>query len=339
MGTELIHVYRGSYVESIHYGSVAVVDSDGVLQKWVGDPYFKTFFRSSAKPIQAMPVIFSGAAEQYGFTDRELSIMCASHNGEEIHVETVRGILQKIGVSEEKLSCGVHAPYHKPTAEAMARAGIQPTSIHCNCSGKHSAMLTLCAWYGWDLDTYIQVNHPVQQMMIDVMSEVTEVPREDFWLGVDGCGVPVFGLPLYNMALSYARLSQPETLPETYQEPARILTKAMYTEPMLVAGTDRFCTDLMRVMKGKVIAKAGAEAVYCVGVMGKGVGLAVKVDDGGQRGKELVVLKAMEDLGLITPEELAQLDAYRHPQVKNHHHVITGHQEAIFTLKDGREIQ
>lgn len=333
MGKELIHVYRGQYVESIHYGSVAVVDAKGTLLKSAGDAYFKTFIRSSAKPIQAMPVIFSGAAEKYGFTVRELAVMCASHSGEAIHVETVRSILNKIGVPEEKLSCGVHAPYHKPTADAMLHAGVQPTSIHCNCSGKHSAMLTLCAFYGWDLDTYIQVEHPVQQMMIDVMSAVAEVPRDDFWLGVDGCGVPVFGLPLYNMALSYARLSQPDTLPVKYQEPARVLTKAMYTEPMLVAGTDRFCTDLMRVMKGKVIAKAGAEAIYCVGFVGLGIGLAVKVNDGGPRGKELVVLKAMEDLGLISQEEMAQLERYRHPEVKNHHQVITGHQEAVFTLE------
>lgn len=333
MGKELVHVYRGDSVESIHCGSVAVVDVKGTLRRSAGDAYFTTFMRSSAKPIQAMPVVFSGAAEKYGFTDRELSVMCASHNGETVHVETVRSVLQKIGVPEEKLSCGVHAPYHKPTADEMLRSGIQPQPIHCNCSGKHSAMLTLCTYYGWDLDAYIQLEHPVQQMMLDVMSDLTDVPRRDFRLGVDGCGVPVFGLPLYNMALSYARLSQPETLPVQYQESARVLTRAMYTEPMLVAGTGRFCTDLMRVMRGKVFAKVGAEAVYCVGFVGLGLGLAVKVDDGGSRGKELVVLKAMEDLGLISAEEIAQLGQYRHPEVKNHRNEVIGHQKAVFTLE------
>lgn len=333
MGKELVHVYRGNYVESIHYGSVVVVDASGKLLKSVGDPRFKTFIRSSAKPVQALPVVYSGAAEKYNLTAQELAVMCASHSGEEIHVETVRSILGKIGVPEEKLSCGVHAPYHKPSADALLRAGLEPTSIHCNCSGKHSAMLTLCQYFGWDLDTYIQVEHPVQQLMIDVMSEIAEVPREDFWLGVDGCGVPVFGLPLYNMALIFAKLSVPETLPEKYRHAAQVITHAMYTYPQMVAGTDRICTDLMRVMNGQVFAKAGAEAVYCVGFVGKGIGLAVKIDDGGARGKELVTLKAMQDLGLISEAELAQLSRYWTPVVKNHHGVITGEQKTVFTLK------
>lgn len=333
MAKELVHVYRGDYLESVHYGSVAVVDVCGTLLHEVGDAYCKTFMRSSAKPIQAMPIIFSGAQDKYNFTSDELAVMCASHNGEDIHVNTVRSILKKIGVAEEKLSCGTHMPYYKPSADALIREGKEPLPVQCNCSGKHSAMLALSAYYGWDMDTYIQVDHPCQQMMIDTMSEVTDVPRDDFWLGIDGCGVPVFGLPLYNMALAYARLSRPDVLSEKYSKPAEILAQAMYTSSMLVAGTGRFCTDLMRVMQGKVVAKTGAEAVYTVGIMDKGIGIAVKVSDGGARGKELVVLKVMEDLGLITQDELAQLDKYRNPIVKNHHQMITGSMKPAFSLK------
>ncbi|AZR71982.1 hypothetical protein BBF96_00320 [Anoxybacter fermentans] len=333
MGKELVHVYRGQYVESIHYGSVVVVNAEGELIKSAGDPDFKTFIRSAAKPIQALPVVYSGAMEKYNLTPRELAVMCASHSGEEIHIETVRSILKKINVPEEKLLCGVHPPYHKPSAEALIKAGIEPTSIYCNCSGKHAAMLTLCMYFGWDIDGYIELKHPLQQMMLEVVSDVTDVPKDEFWLGVDGCGVPVFGMPLKNMALGFARLSKPEYLKEKYRNAARIITEAMYTNPMLVAGTDRFCTDLMRVMKGKVVAKAGAEAVYCVGFMDKGIGLAVKIDDGGRRGREVVVLKAMEDLGLISKEELAQLRKYRHPVIKNHHNKVVGELKPVFTLK------
>lgn len=332
MASELVHVYRGKYVESIHYGSVAVVNTQGEVVKSVGDPEFRTFIRSSAKPIQALPIIFSGAAEKYNLTTKEIAIMCASHNGEDVHVETVRGILQKIGVPEEKLDCGVHLPYHKPSADKLVKAGIEPTPIYCNCSGKHTAMLTLCAYYGWDVDNYIDINHPLQQLMLDVISDITEVPRDEVWLGIDGCGVPVFGLPLKNMALAYAKLSQPETLPLKYQQAARVITEAMHTYPLMVGGTGRICTDLMEVMDGKVFAKAGAEGVYCVGFVGQGLGLAVKVDDGNSRGRSVVVLKAMEDLGLISAEELAQLETHRHPVVKNHHQTVIGEIKPAFTL-------
>lgn len=333
MATELVHVYRGEYVESVHYGSIAVVDASGKLLASAGDPYLKTFIRSSAKPIQAMPIIFSGAHDKYNFTSDELALMCASHNGEELHVNTVRRILQKVGVPEEKLACGVHMPYYKPTTDQMIRDGIDPIPAQSNCSGKHSAMLALSAYYGWDLDTYIQVDHPVQQLMLDVMSDVSELPRDEFWIGIDGCGVPVFGMPLYNMALAYARLTKPETLQEKYRRPAEILTQAMYTSPMLVAGTGRFCTDLMTVMQGKVIAKAGAEAVYTVGIMDKGIGIAIKISDGGPRGKELAMMKALEDLGFINEEEIAQLEKYRYPIVKNNHQMIIGGMKPAFNLK------
>ncbi len=332
MASELVHVYRGQYVESIHYGSVVLVNAQGEVVKSVGDPELKTFIRSSAKPIQALPIIFSGAAEKFSLTSREIAIMCASHSGEDVHVETVRSILHKIGVSEDKLDCGIHLPYHKPSADKLLKAGITPTPIYCNCSGKHSAMLTLCVYYGWDLENYTDINHPLQQLMLDVVSDVTEVPREDIWLGIDGCGVPVFGLPLRNMALGFAKLSQPETLSEKYQEAARFITQAMYSHPLLIGGTDRICTDLMEVMQGKVFAKAGAEAVYCVGFVGQGLGLAVKIADGNSRGRSVVVLKAMEDLGLITAEELAKLEKHRYPVVKNHHQTEIGVIKPAFNM-------
>lgn len=333
MSKELIHVYRGDYIESIHYGSIAVVNAEGKLLKSAGNPDFKTFFRSSAKPIQALPVVFSGAAGKYNLTPRELAVMCASHSGEKIHIETVRSILQKINVSEDKLSCGVHLPYHRPSAEELIRVAEKPTAIHCNCSGKHSAMLTLCSYYGWDLDNYIDRDHPLQQLMIEIVSDYTDIAREDVWLGIDGCGVPVFGLPLKNMALAFARLSQPESFKDKYFKAANVITDAMYTNPELVGGTDRFCTDLMQATKGKLIGKAGAEAVYCVGIRGQGIGIAVKIEDGNKRGIAAVVMKVLKELGFITEEELEQLDKYRNPIVKNHHMMEIGRLAPEFELE------
>ena len=332
MHKELVHVYRGDFVESIHYGSAAVVDLNGEVMNSVGDPEFKTYIRSSAKPIQVLPVILSGAAEKYGFTPKELAVMCASHSGEDFHTDTVRGILKKIAVEEDSLACGVHKPYHKKTAKALFEAGLEPGKIHCNCSGKHSSMLSLCAHHGWDLNDYVEIDHPVQQLMIDVMSEVCDIPRDDFWLGIDGCGVPVFGLPLKNMALGFARLSKPDAFSSKYDAPIRTITAAMNAHPEQVAGTDRFCTDLMRTMGGKVVAKGGAQAVYCVGFLDKGIGLAVKIADGNSRGRAAVVLKIMEDMGLINEDELNKLDKYRYPKVKNHRKQIVGELKTVFEL-------
>lgn len=328
----LVEVTRGDLVESFHNGVISLVHPDGRELTCLGDSKRVTFFRSSAKPIQALPLITSGAFDKYGFTLRELAVMTASHSGEKQHVETVRKILEKIGVREEALLCGVHPPYHKPSALEIYRRGEEPTPIHVNCSGKHSAMLALCRYYDWPIEDYIREEHPVQQLMLDVISEVLEYPRQRIKTGIDGCGVVVFGIPIWKMAHGYAKLASPSYLPEKYQDAARLVVRAMQTYPEMVGGTDRLCTDLMKVTGRKLVAKAGAEAVYCVGILEKDLGLAVKIDDGSSRGMGAVVIEALKQLGLLTAEELQELSQHHRRKVKNHHRMEVGEIRPAFKL-------
>jgi L-asparaginase II len=192
----LVELRRGGLTESIHRGAVVVCDPSGKRVKGVGHPAMPTFLRSAAKPLQALPVITSGAAKNFGLTPAEIACMCGSLNGEDFQVEAVRGILQKAGVDEDFLDCGVHRPSHRPSAKALAEAGLKPMPIHNNCAGKHAAMLVLCKEYGFPLDGYTTADHPVQKLVLNTIAQLSAFPAEQIGVGIDGCGVPVFRLPL-----------------------------------------------------------------------------------------------------------------------------------------------
>lgn len=328
----LANVYRGELVESIHYGQIAVVDKNGKKIAEAGNSRQITYWRSAAKPFQTLPVIFSGAAEKYGITDEELAVMAASHNGEEEHVRTVQGILDKIGLDEAALLCGIHPPYHEPTARLIYQQGKEPLRLHNNCSGKHAGLLTISKYYGWSLDDYDQPGHPVQRLILKTIAEITGYPEEKILLGVDGCGVVVFGLPLEKMAYAYARLANPDSLPQAYQEAARRITSSMEKYPQMVSGTDTFNTDLMKVTGDKLVAKSGAEGIFCVGVHGQ-MGVALKIADGNSRAVPPVTMEALSQLGLLDDKELKQLEKYHHPEVINNHQAKVGTIEPTFKLK------
>ncbi len=332
MAEILANVYRGDLIESNHYGNLAVVAKSGQNIAGVGNSQQITYWRSAAKPFQALPVVFSGAADRYGIGDEELAIMAASHNGEEQHVEIVKGILDKIGLDESFLLCGIHSPYHKPTAKQIIRSGNEPGRLHNNCSGKHAGILTLCQYYGWSLEDYLEAEHPVQQLFLGVISEVTDYPEAKIHLGVDGCGVVVFGLPLENMALAYARLADPESLSTRYQEAAGKIARAMVDNPGLVAGTDRFNTDLMKVTGDRLVAKMGAEGVFCIGV-NKQMGIAVKIADGNRRAIPPVIVETLHQLDILSEKELDELEKYHIPRVLNNHRRKIGFIEPDFKLE------
>ena len=335
MSETLVHVMRGSMVESIHRGDLAVVDWKGTLLHYVGSPREKiTFIRSSSKPIQALPVLESGAADHFGLSQLELAVLCASHNGEKEHIDAVGSILQKIGLGEEALQCGRHLPLLKVAAQAMVQEGLEPTEIHCNCSGKHSGMLTLCQYMGWDITDYTKLNHPVQQAMLEKMALFAGLVPGDIETGIDGCGVPVYGLSVYHMAKAYARLANPVELPPVDQENARRITAAMIAHPHLVAGTGRLCTNLMSTARGEVFAKSGAEGVYCVGVSRLGIGIAVKAEDGnGGRCSAPSIVEALRILGVLDTDQLEALKPLANPTLYNHRKDVIGEIRAAFTLK------
>ncbi|MDH4131899.1 MAG: asparaginase [Gemmatimonadota bacterium] len=273
-GTLQVESTRGDVVESVHRVSLAVVDRDGRLVMSAGNPDLLTFWRSAAKPFQAMPLIASGAADRYGFTSRELALACASHSSEPVHLEIAEGMLRKIGLPESALACGIHPPISPAVAEQVVRQGTVMTPRWSNCSGKHAGMLATAAHQGWPLAGYNEFSHPLQQQILAEITRWSDCPADRMAFAVDGCAAVCFGLPLRAMALAYARLG-------VSAEPAATrLRQAMAGHPELVAGQGRLCTDLGVATAGAAVAKVGADGIYCAALTAAGLGLALKVEDG-----------------------------------------------------------
>lgn len=332
MNNILVQVTRGSIVESWHRGHIAIVDASGSLKYSFGDPNTVTFIRSAAKPIQVLPLVESGAARHFGFTEQEIAIMCGSHSGEPHHIKTVLGIFEKIRLPVTALQCGVHTPFHKPSAKALAEAGKKPTELHNNCSGKHAAMLAMCVFKGWPHNNYLDISHPVQQLNLQTISELSGVKSEKIHVGVDGCSAPVFGMPLSAMARTFARFVNPLGLSDYRQGSCRYVTNAMLQHPDMVAGTGRICTELMENTPRTILAKAGAEAVYCMGLVKEGLGIALKIEDGSNRPLSPVVIEVLKQLGLLNTEALNHLAKMHKPAVTNLRKKIVGEIRPAFTL-------
>ncbi|MHB0885300.1 MAG: asparaginase [Bacillota bacterium] len=333
MSTVIANVTRGPIVECIHRGDIAVVDPEGRLVAHAGDPDKVTYMRSSAKPIQALNVVLTGAADHFGLDDQELAITCASHDAEDQHVNTVRSVLTKLGLDESALLCGVHAPVNAAAARALVVAGKKPGPVHNNCSGKHSGMLAVARQLGAPLDNYLALDHPVQQMNLAVVAEFAGVDPTSVIVGVDGCGVPVFGLPMRAMARAFARLAAPEVLRPELAAAARRVVVAMQKNPTLIEGTGRFTSRLIEVGAGRLVAKSGAEGVFCAGSLQKKLGLAVKGEDGSLRPLPPVVLKALSELGAVGPDDLAALAKFTRPVVKNNRGDRVGEVIAVAELR------
>jgi L-asparaginase II len=327
-----VEVVRGPIVESAHYGVAAVVDSAGQVVAQAGDPGLVSYYRSASKPLQAIPLVESGAAAQFGLTPTEIAVITGSHGGEDIHVAAVESILAKIGAGPEVLHCGIHPAYDKPTAAAMRARGEEPTVLNNNCSGKHAGMLALARFHGWPLAGYWEADHPVQQAMRQVIADFCGVPADRIAQGVDGCSVVTFGVPIAAMALSFARLVDPPAeWPAARRDACAQIVAAMAAHPEMVAGRHgRLDTDLMQVTAGRLIAKAGAEAVYCLaqqpGAAQPGLGLAIKLLDGdeGGRARNPAVMGLLHAAGLLTPVEAQALAAYAETPVTNRRGDVVG---------------
>lgn len=314
MAEAFIEVRRAELVESLHRVHIAVVDGDGRLRAHAGDPAFVAFARSAIKPMQAVPLIEDGVVERFGFTEAELALCCASHSGEARHVDAVQGMLRKIGASEEVLACGPHLPLGKQAALELAERQLQPTRVHNNCSGKHTGMLALARVHGWPLPGYHELDHPVQQRMLRELARWAEMPPDEIGVAVDGCGVVTFALPIDRLGLAFARFAAAARRGEN--APARIV-QAMTRNPEYVAGTDRMCTELMRVARGRIFAKVGAEGVYCAGIPGAELGIALKVEDGATRAAEPALIAVLKALAILSDDEVADLARFADPDITN----------------------
>lgn len=328
-----VRVLRGQLTECIHHGHLAVVNVNGDILHSAGEPTYVTYARSTAKPLQAIPVIESGAADHYNFSDEELSLFCASHNGEPKHTETALRALSKIGLDPGHLQCGIHEPFHAPTTANMREHHIKPNALHNNCSGKHSAMLALATHLHVPYEDYLSIEHPVQQLMLKVVSEMSDVPANDMLIGIDGCGVPVFGLGLHQLARAYAALGNPEQLSDPRANACRRIIKAITKHPYYIAGSDRFDTKLIQTTQGRIIGKMGAEGVYAITIPELGLGIALKIEDGAKRALHPAVTETLVQLDLLTAHELAELKTFHRPSLKNWQGTIVGTIEASVRFK------
>ncbi len=308
MASLTIQSTRSGITESIHTVSVAVVDLHGRLVAEAGNPGCFTYWRSAAKPFQTLPMVKDGAADRYGFGPRELALACASHSSEPVHRALAMSMLRACGCEEQHLACGPHPPLSQAVGEEAMRAGVILTPRWSNCSGKHAGMLALTRHHGWAVEGYASVGHPTQQRILAEVLRWTGLPHEGMRLGVDGCRAVCFALTLRAMATAYAKLGASQ------DEAPRRLREAMLAHPELVAGTGRPCTDLMRVAKGEVVAKVGAEGIYCAALPSLGLGVALKVEDGDMRCAAPALLSVLRQVGERHPLSLPMADLRQHAE-------------------------
>jgi len=331
----LIQVMRGSRLEAVYRGALAVVDTQGQVVASVGDPGLTTWLRSSAKPFQLTPLVASGAADRFGFSDRELAVMAASHNGQDFHIQAVLGILKHIGLDANALQCGAHAPLYPPAARALENTGQSPCALHNNCSGKHSGMLAQCMDRRLSIADYVSPQHPVQITIKQTLAELADVSPDSIDVAIDGCSVPTFALPLHRAALAFARLADPAGVSEPRRSALRRIASAMMAYPEMVAGTRRLDTDVMQAGHGRIVVKGGAEGYYGIGLLGSpGLGVALKIEDGNEeRGRNVVVVEVLRQLGALDDQALAALGRYAVGPTKNHRGLIVGEMRACFDIR------
>lgn len=314
----IVEVVRGEIVESSHQVSLAMVDVHGHLLLAFGDKENPIYMRSSAKPFQALPWVEAGLSDTLKISSQELAILCASHSGTDQHVEVVRDVLGRIGLTEASLQCGTHTPFDRSTARSLLNQGKSPSPFRHNCSGKHTGMLLYSHSLKAKAEHYLQRSGLVQRKILKAFSEMVGVPEQEIEVGIDGCSAPNFAVPLPAAALGYARLMDPSDLGEQRAQACDRIVQAMVSHPDMVAGSGRFDTQLMQVVEGRLLAKAGAEGYQAVGIPSgqlakeTSAGIALKVHDGdsGKRARSLITVAILSSLGLVTIDERAKLSAF-----------------------------
>ncbi|HEX8397364.1 MAG TPA: asparaginase [Pyrinomonadaceae bacterium] len=336
----LVEVTRGGIIESIHRGHLAVVDGDGNLIASLGNPETVTFLRSAGKPFQAIPFLLSGAAERFGFTEKEIALACASHNGELIHTTTAARLLEKGGFSEKDLRCGAHDPFSNEIALSLIRRGENPSQIYNNCSGKHAAMLAFAGQINAPTENYDSLENPIQQQILEIVEKFSDLSRDKIGVGIDGCSAPNFAMPIVNMARMFAKLVlPPEDFDAEAREACRRVITAMMSHPEMIGGEEpkRLDTLLMRALRGQIVSKIGAEGVYTAGVLPSrrwkhGLGIALKIEDGSdRRARPVAVLEVLRQLEILNPQEYESLKPFARIELRNHQKTLVG--EAVPNFK------
>ncbi|MBC7502341.1 MAG: asparaginase [Herminiimonas sp.] len=327
----LVEVTRGSDVECIHAGSVAVVNARGDLLYQAGDPHFMTFTRSTIKPFQAAPFLRDGGVARFGFDSREVAMLCASHSGEPMHTEAVQSMLIKAGCDEHHLRCGCHVPMRYTALDKTPPAGESYNQLHNNCSGKHAGFLASCRQHSHALENYLEPAHPLQQSVRASVAHFAGIEEGDMKMGIDGCSAPNYAMPLSRLALSYARLAQGDQ-DAVYGDALGTLFQAMTAHPELVSGTGRNDLAFMQTAPRDWVAKIGADGVQVIGVRSAGLGIAIKVVDGNMRALYTAAVSALQQLGLVERPEASPLAPWVRPQLTNFMGLHTGEVRSVLTL-------
>ncbi|HKB07345.1 MAG TPA: asparaginase [Candidatus Polarisedimenticolia bacterium] len=331
----LVEIRRGDSLESMHFGALVVVDSGGRTVAAAGDPGLPVVLRSTAKPAQVLPLLDTGAADRFRFSDEAIAVMIGSHGGEEFHVAAVRSILRVIGLGEAALQCGAHAPYHKPSARALRERGEEPGALHNNCSGKHAGMLALAVHLGAPTESYLEPGHPVQTAIRARIESLAGLPSGRMRTAIDGCSAPTFEMPLSSLAFLYARLAAACAGSGAADGAARRAVAAMRGHPEMIGGTDRLCTELMRSGRHGLLAKIGAEGMYGLAWErdGVGLGLALKISDGeGQRSRVSAALEALRQLEVLSDRDAGRMRDRFVGEIRNHGGLLVGSIATTFRL-------
>jgi len=312
----LVEVTRGPLVESRHRGAVAVCDAQGNTALALGDVAAPIFPRSAVKALQALPLIERGAADRFGLSEEELALACASHSGEAAHVAGVERMLAKAGLAPSDLRCGAHWPIAQAAAAAVARSGA-PSPLHNNCSGKHAGFLCVARAIGADPADYWRPEHPVQRLVRDVLEDFTGASLDETSCAIDGCSVPTWAVPLHNLAQGFAKFGGGRDLSSERARAAARLRQACAKAPWFVAGSGRFCTEIMQLFGERVFVKTGAEGVYCAALPQQGLGIAVKCDDGGSRAAQAIIAAVIARFLPLIASERAALERFVAPIQRN----------------------
>ncbi|MFZ9428509.1 MAG: asparaginase [Burkholderiaceae bacterium] len=340
----LVEALRGPTVESFHRGAVAVVDDQARIIWSCGDIERPIFPRSAVKLLQALPLVASGAADRLALSPAELALACASHGGEPGHTATAASMLAKAGVNEAILECGAHWPHHDASQRDLAQRGLQPTPLHNNCSGKHAGFVCVgCASSGLTgaalhdyMRGYVEPEHPVMRQVSQAIAQATDYRLASAPVGVDGCSIPTYAVPLFNLALGFARAGTGRGLPKELAQAVVRLRQSIASDPFMVAGSGRFDTLLMQRLGSRVCCKIGAEGVYCASLPEKGWGIALKMDDGNtSRAAEVVMATLIESLLTLSPDDAAALRNWSETTLSNWRGRRVGSLRASASLRAG----
>lgn len=330
----LMEVTRGGMVECQHWGAVAVVDRDGRVLARVGDPYAVTFTRSTIKAFQALPFMQSGGARALGWGPADLALLCASHNGEPMHVEQVDHMLGTVNLTYKALRCGCHVPMFAALGlpGLQLPAGFVADERHNNCSGKHAGFVAHCVQQGWPLEDHLAPGHPLQTAVRERVAQAVGLEPEQMAMGTDGCSAPNYAMPLAHLARGYARLAggAPDT---DLHESLTALADAMVARPELGSGTGRHDQDFMRIGRGDWVSKTGADGVQTVGSRSRGEAFALKIMDGNMVAQVAAAVEVMDQLGWLDDAQRDALAPRRSARIINARGIEVGGRRPVFRLK------